>query len=502
MQPWTQLSRLALIGTEHQTPEPAALGDAALDDLLSKIGSVEERELHLLKTAAALTLAQRAGYQPGNKTPVTFAAEPETQPRCPAAAGADLARLLRDYLPQILPEWLDLAASRNLRAPEEHLPELLERAKGKRDLRPLLKPVLGQRGAWLAAQNPDWGFAIRAGGDERVWHEGKRAERLAVLREVRETNPARARELLAATWKDETPEDRADFIATFTAGLSLDDEPFLETALDDKRKEVRTHALKLLGSLAGSRLVRRLTALATPLIQAKKQLLRGAALEVTLPAECTKEMKRDGIGATKPATKEIGEKAWWLKEMLEVIPPAHWTATLNLSANELVSAAQKSDFAGALLEGWSEATARYGAAEWAPVWLTGKELLPYAPGYTQQLYPDLEGLEKSVAAFIRQGELSLSLLEKLPPRWSKNIAQHILYVLQNIPESFQADYVQRLNWKSLLDRAALAVPPDLALATTGWPKDMPPNNVREIVDEFCAIIEFRRSIHRHFQENK
>ena len=500
MQPWTQLSRLALIGTEHQAPVPATLGDATLDDLLTKIGPVEERELHLLKTAAALTLARRAGYQPGNTTPIAFAAEPETQPRCPDPAGADLARLLRDYLPQILPEWLELAAAHNVRAPEESLPELLERAKGKRDLRPLLKPVLGQRGAWLAAQNPDWAFAIRAGGDERVWHEGKRAERLAVLREIREAAPALALELLAATWKDETPEDRAEFIATFATGLSLDDESFLENALDDKRKEVRTHALRLLGSLPGSKLVGRLTALATPLIVAKKQLLRSTSLDVSLPAEPTKEMKRDGIGATKSPGKEIGEKAWWLKEMLEAIPPAHWTATLKLSANDLIAAAQKSEFKAALLKGWSEATVRYADPEWATAWLGQKDLLAYAPKFAQHLYNDLGGLEKSISALIRQGELSLALLDKLPPQWSKSLSQQIIYELQNISQSFQTDYVQRFNWKSLLDRAALAVPPDLALATTGWPKHISQQNVRDIIDEFCAIIEFRRNIHRHFQE--
>ena len=95
-------------------------------------------------------------------------------------------------------------------------------------------PLLGRRGHWLAAQNPDWAWAI--GGtadDEKIWQVGESGARLLFLQRLRRTNPVHARELLAATWKEETPEDRAGFIAILETGLSPEDEPFLEAALDD-----------------------------------------------------------------------------------------------------------------------------------------------------------------------------------------------------------------------------------------------------------------------------
>jgi hypothetical protein len=405
MQTWTNLARLALIGTEQQPPAQSMLGDPALDDVLAMLGSVDERESYLLKTGAALTLAQRAGYKPSDKAPAISTASPETQPRCPESTGQDLARMLRDYLPQVLPEWLELAGASGFRAPEELLPELLDHAKGKPEVRALVKQVLGQRGAWLAAQNDDWSFAIRTGGDEKAWQEGKRTERLAALREIRLTNPAHARELLAATWKDETPEDRADFIQVLQASLSLEDEAFLELALDDKRKEVRVNSIKLLGSLPESKLVQCLTELATPLLVAKKQLLRGAALEITLPTECTKGMKRYGVGSSSPPLKEIGEKAWWLAEMLGVIPPAHWNKALGLSAKELIQAAIKSEWAHSLLFGWAAALGRYPAPMWMEAWMEavpGHEvLLDYLPASAINYLPAVQ-LETQLIKLLQQ----------------------------------------------------------------------------------------------------
>jgi len=504
MQTWTQLSRLALIGTEQQAPTPVSVGEPELDQILAGTGSVEQRESYALSSGAGLTLARRSGYKPALTTHAPSPASLETKARPPELAGQFLARMLRGYLPQVLPEWLELAGSAGFRVPEELLPELLDQARAKTELRPLAKLVLGQRGAWLAAQNPDWSFAIDVSNAEKSWQEGKHTERVAALRELRQTDPARGRELLSASWKDEPPDERADFIRVLSVNLSLDDEAFLESALDDKRKEVRAGAIRLLGSMADSKLVRRLKELAATLVHLKKQLLRGTSLEIALPAECTKEMGRYGVGTTKPPAKDIGEKAWWLKEMLEAIPPAHWTATLGLPAKDLIAAAQKSEFAAVLLAGWSEATVRYHDRDWAVAWLAREDTLAYAPNFAKDLHADLEALEWAISAFLRQSELYHALLDKLPPRWSRNLAQSILTKLQGkaAGSQIQTDYVQRMEWKTLLERAALAIPPDLPQATSGWPKDLPQNQIREVVDEFCAVIEFRRAIHRHLKGEK
>ena len=509
MQPFTTLARLALIGTEHQAPEAPVLGDATLDHALANLGPVTERESILLKTGATLTLARRAGFKPTDKMMSFSPAEAEVQPRCPGAAGHDLARMLHDYQPQVLPEWLDLAGRQGARVPEELLPELLVHGKTKAPLQAAIKTVLGKRGAWLAAQNPDWAYAISADEPEKSWQEGRREERLTALRKLRQTEPARALELLAGTWKDEAPEDRAEFIQALQIGLSLQDEDFLEAALDDKRKEVRTRAVQLLASLPDSKLVKYLTQAATPLLRAKKRLLRNPVLELDLPSECTKEMKRYGVGASSPPSKDIGEKAWWVTEILQAIPPGYWSQTLGLSPKNLIEMATESEWSKVLLTGWSTALSRRPDPEWIEAWLEaalGHEalisfyLLPSAvngfPG--AELEPLLIKLQrKDKAIFAGQRIVAFRVMASGP--WSEAFSTQLLQDAQANLGQYTSDYSARAAWQNFLRVLAQNTPPHLPLATTGWPKEIDPPSVREIVDEFCAVIEFRRAMHRHFK---
>ena len=69
-----------------------------------------------------------------------------------------------------------------------------------------------KRGCWLAAQNDAWDYTA-ASQEEAGWQTGSRDARLALLRRLRAEDPGRGRELLAATWNEEGPEDRARFLA-------------------------------------------------------------------------------------------------------------------------------------------------------------------------------------------------------------------------------------------------------------------------------------------------
>src|SRR5947209_10577430 len=83
------------------------------------------------------------------------------------------------------PRVLVLALSNQLRAPE-------------------LLPVLGAHGRWLAELNGAWQQALageRIPGPsevERIWAEGTKGQRAALIRRLRETDTASARERVAA----------------------------------------------------------------------------------------------------------------------------------------------------------------------------------------------------------------------------------------------------------------------------------------------------------------
>jgi hypothetical protein len=359
---WTEIVNTALIGCERK---PLSLSGAAdnLGGLLAQLDQ-NDREGAMLGAAALASLYERAGTLPLKDTlPAPEACDLDDAPRCGERAAIRLAMMLRGEYIELLPEWLAKAAEAGRRAPEELLPPLLELGRTREDLSEAIPLVLGARGRWLSAQNPDWDYAAPR-LDESLWETGNSGQRRAVLAELRNRDAARARGLLASTWAQESPKDRADFLAAFENGLSLDDESFLEAALDDRRKEVRGVAANLLARLPESALRKRMLERALPLLAFKLNRLRRRTIEITLPEACNKAMQRDGI-EPKPYSQGIGEKAWWLQQTLGLIPPGLWSRESGWSIGELIEAAKRCEWKNVLLDGWSQAARLCRDVEWA-----------------------------------------------------------------------------------------------------------------------------------------
>lgn len=160
-------------------------------------------------------------------------------------------------------ESLQTLAARGLRLPVGLLHPVLEAAVDRRELRPLLPPVLGSRGLWLARANARWAFPELLMPDpaaEEVWQVGSRAERLAWFAAFRAADPARARELLVNDLAKEDAGMRAELLAQLDSHLADADEPLLEAALDDRGREARAVARRLLPRLPDSAFVRRMHA--------------------------------------------------------------------------------------------------------------------------------------------------------------------------------------------------------------------------------------------------
>jgi hypothetical protein len=359
---WTEITNTALIGCERKSlslnPSAGKLGG-----LLARIDQ-NDREGALLASAAIVSLYERAGTLPmKDARPLPGAAEPEAAPRCSERAAIHLTMMLRGRYRRLLPEWLAKTASAGRHAPEESLPLLLELSRIRETSPEEILPALGSRGRWLAAQNPDWSYGI-GDFDEALWETGSSNQRVEVLAELRKRDPVRAKDLLESSWENESPKDRADFLAAFENGLSLDDEAFLESALNDRRKEVRRAAADLLVRLPESALRRRMLERVRPLLTFKLNRLKRKTIEIILPESCDKAMQRDGV-EPKPYSQDVGEKAWWLQQMLGVIPPAIWSRESGWQIPELIEVAKRSDWKNSLLNGWSQAARLCQDVEWA-----------------------------------------------------------------------------------------------------------------------------------------
>ncbi len=363
MSAWKDFVTASLLGTEKSgaaTPLPAALGEV--------LGPAEklDPEARFLTRAGALALWRRAGWKPvRGEAAVHPPAPAESLPLINPASIAHLRAMLDGHGAEVLPEWLGEIARLGKRVLPECLPALLEWARQNRAHRPLATAAGGERVRWLATLNPAWNFA--ADDSPEHWETGGREQRLAILRGWRASRPAEARARLEAVWSAEPADTRAALLAVLADGLSGEDEPFLERALDDRGKEVRLIAADLLARLPGSSFVARMIARAEPLLTFKRSGLLGrASLEVALPPDPDTAASRDGLDPQKfGPVNPLGAKATLLTLIVAAVPLRHWTDTFQQTPAELLKAVKKNEFADALATGWALAAFRQHDADWA-----------------------------------------------------------------------------------------------------------------------------------------
>ena len=355
---WTDLVDAAVLGTGRAAPPlpPPSLADLAQDGTSDGVSD----GAGLLRLAAVASRARRACYSPAAAADLNPPGEAPPDPRrgVSVAARLRLADLLADEQEELVTEWLALLAGAGLRPPEARLPDLLWRATDSQRIREALTPVLGPLAAWLAATNPAWDWAAATGPapDLDAWTTASHRTRREMLDQVRRTDPATGRELVAATWPGDTPRDRAAFIAAFAAGLEADDEPLLDRALADSRGEVRHAAADLLAKLPASAFSQRAAARAAASVQVRK------ALVVTPPAEATPEMIADGIDARPP--RGTGLQAWLLRQVTAAAPAAWWTEYAGLPPAGLLALAAPTPWAAELETGWTECAMRDAHVPW------------------------------------------------------------------------------------------------------------------------------------------
>jgi hypothetical protein len=502
---FAELTQVALLGTERQNIS-LPVATTALGHLESQM-DVQQRERALLSLAALNGLHERIGSVPG-RDPLSGPAPcpVEQQSRVNERAGSLLLRLLAGEFAELLPEWLALAAQANRLAPPEALPTTLQVGANKTELREAILPVLGERGRWLAAQNPEWTWVVGGTEGDDPWHLGDKRARLLFLQRLRRTDPAHARELLMGTWKEETPEDRAAFIAALEKGLVPEDEPFLESALDDQRKEVRRIAAILLARLPDSGLVRRVTERVKPLLKfipgssgnvLKLKKAKPAIIEVILPTACDPAMQRDGIEPKPPAG--LGEKAWWLIQMLEIARLDRWPQEWQVTREDILAASESGEWKKELFEAWTRAAARQKNAAWA-------EAL-FVAAIEGKRFDKLEGLFAALPPV--QGEARLMVLLTSADRnvrnlhgalmvqsrhaWSPEFSRFILAFMRQETAGESGDVSLRLLFKSF---APCLAPETLAEAANGWPTDAKGWEFwTKGVDEFLAVAQFRSDLH-------
>ncbi len=502
---WSGLVKTALLGTERSNPPEWRGGESRAANLVAQIDR-QDREAALLSAAAIVHLHARCGtILPKLDTPDEQMAKPcevESLSRCTSAATAFLRRMLQGECYGALPEFLAALAANRLRIPEEFLAALFDRGKKESRLRTLLRPVAGQRGEWLAALNPDWNY-LGETIDRESWLTAAGASRALFFQTLRKSDPKEARELLAASWAEESGEQRAAFLLALADGLSPADELFLDAALDDRKKEVRRTAAELLARIPDSAWSKRMAARLLPSISVQRAsrlgglLAKKPVLQVALPEVCDDAMQRDGIEPKPPQGK--GEKAWWLGQMIGLVAPSMWNRHLALTPEECVEAIAKSEWEETLLTALAASARLHRDREWAEALFRCGLKLEKDVGLlslVDLVSPDLQRATVLDALKKDRDQLGynhpgLKLLRQCPAPWDESVARAVLHLLREQAEKILDGKVSlHWHWLPEPESFALSMPVSLAKeAEEGWPAEgLPPAPARAL----ATVLEMLR----------
>ena len=380
------LAMQALLGTDKRPPElpvdDGAVGPLMRDLAAAKDDSGNGDALRLLRAAGAQSVCGLAGYLPPRMEPIVPPlCPPETRRVVDDEGITDLLRqLLTDNAVSQCAEALRLMKRAGRVLPPTLLPQALAFGRRITALREPVAAVAGERGRWLGAQNPAWNlFATDAEGelDPEVWDHGAPAQRKAYLNGVRKQDPAKGRALFEEALGSADARERVAFAECLEDGLSLEDEPFLETLLaKDRSKEVRQIAALLLSGLPESDYARRMSerlAACVALPERKEGLLgrvagvlSGPALPEIIPPETfDPAWKKDMLEEKKPQYEQLGQRGWWLYQIARATPLSWWERHTGLSPKELIAWSQQGDWTLALIRAWREGIRRENDPRWA-----------------------------------------------------------------------------------------------------------------------------------------
>lgn len=453
MEYWENVIKAALLGTQKKV-----LATESLPEVIRKAVSEQtqpDAEELFLKIASLATQYVNAGTRFPGMQLIFQPSEPEEWQVAPTQLISLLKNTLSENQGSLLADTIRLMATKSWRITEDLLPDLLDKGKNNPNLQKTIKKVAGKRGAWLAQFNPDWQYMFPASPEE-IWQTGKPEERKKVLAELRLTNPALAREWLLDVWRNENANTKSSFLSVFSNGLSMEDEPMLESILQDKSQKVRETAANLLFLLPNSRLIERVWQQTHTWIRVEdlgRLLGLGAkrmVLKLILPDSLSQDLIKDGIEPSKEkllkefassgevhkrAVASCMESETWLYQVLLAIPAHRWYKHLDISPDVFVSLFLHDDFSK-FIPALSNAAILH-----KEVALIKALLVPYINGNRHVKQAQQEGLALSQ---------QFSLIYALPPAERSHYLDELLALFgTNNYQFFQ--YVSIFNYTWPLD---------------------------------------------------
>ncbi|MBP8239674.1 MAG: hypothetical protein KAX50_06925 [Saprospiraceae bacterium] len=398
-------------------------------------------------------------------------------------------------------EMLSVLKATGKTMPVSSLPLVLEwLAKDKSRLEEV-RPLLGSRGRWLMAQLPEWQVFLQT-PDPAAWSVESLDTRKKILQGLRQSEPATALQLLRSTWQEDGWKERHQLLAKLETGLTLADESFLEACLEDKRREIRQTAARLLALLRGSALSERLHSYARTFMK----LLPSGLWQLLPPEQTPAAWQRDGIDGAGAGNG--GPKAMLIRQLFGNIAPQHWASLFGAEDKELLRQIEANEWSGALTEGLIDAVVRFRDRDQAEVlfrhWRF--KFVDELPGGWERLtallsegvFADIvrESLPGSVA-LLPDRSMAFYLLMNKAAAWPADIAAQVIGGLRQwLAQSAVPDW-SAMHYRALLKTAAFRCP---VVLLSDLERDWPAANAKvwyyweNDVRIFLRILAFRKEM--------
>ena len=495
--------KLALIGTERSSLSPA------VKEGLLRIGIDTDADLAkvLLDSASLYHQLRVAGFPlstyEGGEIEVPSQGSTPLRPASSRSA-RHLQLILEGRFQGALAEFLKLLEQYQKQLPPEHLPSLFQRSLKSPALWQLLQPLLGPKEYWLLRQNPEWA-PLADNPKLESWPQATPEERQAMLRYLRRTQPEEATSVLESSWKTAGYSEKKALLRVMESGLNAEDEAFLESCLDDSRKEVRQQAAILLTRLPESQLQGRLFATAQNWFEVDVS----GQLAFQLPEALSEQLKRDGIGQSKKSKYPGGKHANWAFETISRIPPRRWEKHLGRPARDILHLLAKAKHQQLLADAIANAALLHQDHQWLEAFIRfwwqrsheeaytsslGKLVIESLPG---PVFNDIvQQYLKQQSSFIEEKSLLSQMLCRGVQHWSDTVGQLVLKGFQEWLSGARSQYWNLWHYKRILKVAAYRVPPRLFVQfRDGWDTRSPIwYHWERDVGRFLRILNFRREM--------
>lgn len=396
MEHWQHIINTSMIGTDKKNISAAELPDALLQpaNIIFENESSDKEE-KFLQIASLLFNYRQSGITPLKKEQATISlAAAEEKPYCSKKAQQVLKDIFSEESIPLLKFWLQQCDGKDQIVQPDMAATLLEVATTQKSLQTLIAKCCGKRGEWLSQFNGAWNFSTAQTAEE-LWQTGTPEQRRTVLKEMRATNPAAAREWVQQVWAQEDAATRTSFLEILEHNSSNDDIAFLESISTDKSKKVKEAALDLLKQIPSSSIVLQYQQILEQAVYIKKEkallgLSSKNTLYFNLQAAIDDAVFKTGIEKLSN-NKEFTDDLFIISQLIKAVPPSFWEKHLQLKPEEIIQLFQKDATGKKMIPSLIVATRKFRDKSWALAMMQHGEvfyidIIPLLPLQQQDFY--------------------------------------------------------------------------------------------------------------------